>query len=87
MIYLDFEFKMKNNRRNFIKLAGMAGLGFTGVNVLPAQAEITGIESNILPEEVLRPFNRSPRMMQDYFLSVKWHAIRNRGKLIILNAV
>jgi hypothetical protein len=43
MIYLDFEFNMMNNRRNFIKLAGMAGLGFTGVNVLPAQAEITGI--------------------------------------------
>jgi dienelactone hydrolase len=58
---------MKNNRRDFIKLAGMAGLGFTGVNVLPANAEITGTESNILPEEVLRPFNRFPRMMQDHF--------------------
>ena len=58
---------MKNNRRDFIKLAGIAGLGFTGVNVLPVQAEITGAESNILPEEVLRPFNRSPRMMQDHF--------------------
>jgi dienelactone hydrolase len=67
MIYLDFEFNMMNNRRNFIKLAGMAGLGFTGVNVLPAQSEITGTESNSLPEEVLKPFNRSPRMMQDHF--------------------
>jgi len=58
---------MKNNRRDFIKLAGMAGLGFTGVSILPANAEITGTESNSLPEEVLKPFNRFPRMMQDHF--------------------
>ncbi|NQV75186.1 MAG: twin-arginine translocation signal domain-containing protein [Bacteroidetes bacterium] len=55
---------MKNNRRDFIKLAGMAGLGFNGVNVLQAKAETTGLDNSILPEEVIKPFNRSPRMIQ-----------------------
>ncbi|SDM69389.1 Dienelactone hydrolase [Daejeonella rubra] len=58
---------MKNNRRDFIRLAGMAGLGFTGVNILPANAEIAGSEINTLPDEVIQPFNRFPRMMQDHF--------------------
>ncbi|MDP3467303.1 MAG: Gfo/Idh/MocA family oxidoreductase [Daejeonella sp.] len=30
---------MKNNRRNFIKLAGMAGIGLTGAGILPAYAD------------------------------------------------
>lgn len=30
---------MKNNRRNFIKLAGMAGIGLTGASILPAYAD------------------------------------------------
>jgi hypothetical protein len=29
---------MKNNRRDFIKLAGMAGLGLTGAGIIPAYA-------------------------------------------------
>jgi len=58
---------MKNNRRDFIRLAGMAGLGFTGVNILPVNAETAGLEINTLPDEVIQPFNRFPRMMQDHF--------------------
>jgi dienelactone hydrolase len=58
---------MKNNRRDFIRIAGIAGLSVTGVNILPANAEITILGNNMVPDEVLKPFNRFPRMMQDYF--------------------
>lgn len=61
---------MKNNRRDFIKLAGMAGIGLTGVNIIPAYAEQGDVKSLGAVEESssLSPLNRFPRMVQEYFL-------------------
>ena len=59
---------MKNNRRDFIKLAGMAGLGLTGAGIIPAYAvEKESIEAaqNV---PALSSLNRFPRMVQEYFL-------------------
>lgn len=58
---------MKNNRRDFIRITGIAGLGLTGVNILPANADISGADGVKLAEESIKPFNRFPRMMQDHF--------------------
>jgi len=58
---------MKNNRRDFIRVAGIAGLGLTGVNILPANADIVGADGVKLAEESIKSFNRFPRMMQDYY--------------------
>ena len=58
---------MKNNRRDFIRVAGMAGLGLTGVNILQANADIGGGEGVTLAEESIKTFNRFPRMIQDHF--------------------
>lgn len=61
---------MKNNRRDFIKLAGLAGIGFTGSGILPAMAE--PLKPDGIPEIndllVMQPLNRFPRMMQDHFV-------------------
>ncbi|MBC7759947.1 MAG: acetylxylan esterase, partial [Phormidesmis sp. FL-bin-119] len=61
---------MKNNRRDFIKLAGMAGIGLTGANIIPAYAEQVDIQSLRAVEQTssLSPLNRFPRMVQEYFL-------------------
>ncbi|WP_411274040.1 alpha/beta hydrolase family protein [Daejeonella sp.] len=61
---------MKNNRRDFIKLAGMAGVGFTGASIIPAYAEQLDIQSFSAGQKssLISPLNRFPRMVQEYFL-------------------
>lgn len=48
---------MKNNRRNFIKLAGMAGIGLTGAGILPAYADKRD-ESGRTPMHVQNPVQK-----------------------------
>lgn len=54
---------MKNNRRDFIKLAGMAGLGLTGAGIIPAYAgsEDTGrfFPGHDLEKNHIQKFNMS----------------------------
>ncbi len=61
---------MKNNRRDFIKLAGMAGIGLTGASIMPSHAEQTDVKSLAADDKLssLTPLNRFPRMVQEYFL-------------------
>ena len=60
----------KNNRRDFIKLAGMAGIGLTGANIIPVCAEQPDkqIPGSNIESASLSPLNRFPRMVQEYFL-------------------
>lgn len=58
---------MQNKRREFLKLAGIAGIGLTGTGIVPAMASLP--ESEVPQSDVaseLSPMNRFPRMMQDY---------------------
>ena len=48
---------MKNNRRNFIKLAGIAGIGLTGAGILPAYADKRD-ESGQNPMHVQNPVQK-----------------------------
>jgi len=61
---------MKNNRRDFIKLAGMAGIGLTGASMIPAYAKQVELQNVIAAGNVssLSPLNRFPRMVQEYFV-------------------
>ncbi len=61
---------MKNNRRDFIKLAGMAGIGLTGASIIPAYAEQADNQSlsAVVDSTSISPLNRFPRMVQEYFL-------------------
>lgn len=61
---------MKNNRRDFIKLASMAGIGLTGSGIIAAYAEQTELKGKLSPDNTssLVPFNRFPRMVQEYFV-------------------
>lgn len=61
---------MKNDRRNFLKFAGIAGIGVAGSTIIPVhagQAVLPGIPilDSISP---LVPLNRFPRMVQEYFV-------------------
>jgi len=56
---------MKNNRRDFLKLAGIAGIGYTGAGIVPAFAIETEQQAKSAPSEPV-VLNRFPRMMQDY---------------------
>lgn len=61
---------MKNNRRDFIKLAGIAGIGLTGAGIIPAYAKQVEVQGVTAADNVssLTPLNRFPRMVQEYFL-------------------
>lgn len=63
---------MKNNRRNFLKLAGLAGIGFSGAGILPTYANKIGSQPTFsLGIDDISPFvplNRLPRMVQEYFV-------------------
>ena len=59
---------MKNNRRDFLKKAGIAGIGLSGVGNLPALAAEVQSVGEAAPAADLQTYNRFPRMMQDYFL-------------------
>ena len=58
---------MQNKRREFLKLAGITGIGLAGTGIVPAMATLPESEvpkSGAASE--LSPMNRFPRMMQDY---------------------
>src|SRR5687767_11863056 len=62
---------MKNDRRDFLKRAGMTGLGLAGAGVMPAYAGTTpALLPNTAPDDkaALVPLNRFPRMVQEYFV-------------------
>jgi len=60
---------MKNNRRDFLKLAGMTGISLTGTGILPALgADLKNELQTANAAAELQAYNRFPRMMQDYFL-------------------
>jgi len=61
---------MKDNRRDFIKLAGLAGISLAGRTVIPGNAGQPKLPVNASPEDVpaLAPLNRFPRMVQEYFV-------------------
>lgn len=58
---------MKNNRREFLRLAGLAGIGLTGV--MPGYGGQPPAAGSPIPAEVaMPPLNRFPRMVQEYFV-------------------
>jgi len=59
---------MKNNRRDFLKMAGIAGIGLTGAGIGPALAEKAQPLKELAQAAELQAYNRFPRMIQDYFL-------------------
>ena len=59
---------MKNNRRDFLKITGITGLGLTGLGIIPAIATENHSLGEIVQSAELQAYNRFPRMMQDYFL-------------------
>jgi dienelactone hydrolase len=59
---------MNNKRRDFLKMAGIAGVGLTGLGNLPARASDTQSLLDSAQTADLQAYNRFPRMMQDYFL-------------------
>ncbi|MCX6222657.1 MAG: acetylxylan esterase [Bacteroidia bacterium] len=63
---------MKNNRRGFLKLSGLTGIGFVGAGILPtygnkmlSQPALALEPGDISP---LVPLNRFPRMVHEYFV-------------------
>jgi len=59
---------MKNIRRDFLKMAGIAGIGLTGAGIGPALAEKAQPLKELAQAAELQAYNRFPRMIQDYFL-------------------
>lgn len=63
---------MKNNRRSFLKLTTIAGIGFAGAGIIPAydakvlSQPVLATEPDNPPQ--LLPLNRFPRMVQEYFV-------------------
>jgi len=73
---------MKNNRRDFLKITSIAGLGVVGAGVLPVSAGIP-IQGAPLPNDpaaakALAPMNRFPRMVHDHFVK-QLRAIERKG--------
>ena len=62
---------MKDNRRDFLKLAGLGGIGFAGQGLLPvAKTAAKQPTVSSLPDDVSTsaPLIRFPRMVQEYFV-------------------
>lgn len=60
---------MKDNRRDFIKLAGLAGITLAGRTVIPGNAGQSEMPVTRFPEvPALAALNRFPRMVQEYFV-------------------
>lgn len=63
---------MKNNRRDFLKLTSLAGIGFASTGIIPRNGNealsqtvfVPGIEKG----SDIEPLNRFPRMVQEYFV-------------------
>ena len=69
-IYLNYTY-MNNNRRDFLKLTGLAGFGVAGsalaVQNLQASSQVS-LSTAIDDSPSLTPLNRLPRMVQEYFV-------------------
>jgi len=63
---------MDKNRRNFLKLSGMAGLSLAGSTFNPALDSVTKNSLALTPAQnnpsAPTPLNRLPRMVQEYFV-------------------
>jgi len=63
---------MTSDRRNFLKLSGLTGIGFAGFSLIPTYASQSEISSSSVsdPEDVssLEPLNRFPRSVHEYFV-------------------
>ena len=59
-------------RRNFLKLSGLAGVGFAGAGIIPDYtARVFSTDPKLsgpLNADQLVPLNRDPRMVQEYFV-------------------
>jgi len=71
---------MKNNRRDFLKIAGIAGIGLTGAGIVPALAEEAQPLKELAQAAELQSYNHFPRMMQDYFLDRVGESLANPRK-------
>lgn len=61
-------------------MAGIAGMGLSGVGVLPTIAQDIESTGNIAQTVELQAYNRFPRMMQDYFLDRVGEALSKSRK-------
>lgn len=63
---------MKNNRRNFLKLTGLGGIGLAGAGIIPPldANSLTRIPSVVESADAKSfiSLNRSPRMVHEYFV-------------------
>ncbi|MEJ7676200.1 MAG: twin-arginine translocation signal domain-containing protein [Chitinophagaceae bacterium] len=61
---------MTDNRRDFIKLAGLAGVSLAGRTIIPGNAGQVELPVKSSPDNIpaLAPLNRFPRMVQEYFV-------------------
>ena len=63
---------MKNNRRGFLKLTGLTGIGLAGTGIFPSFGIIPISRSYTEPQpqvsSVLLPLNRFPQMIHEYFV-------------------
>jgi len=63
---------MKNNRRNFLKLSGLATLALSGAGIIPAYGNQSdsnpSLESEPKDTSPLVPLNSFPRTVQEYFV-------------------
>ena len=63
---------MKSNRRGFIKLSGMTGIGLAGATILPdfSRELEARSESAVQPQSSSQyvPLNRFPEVMQEYLV-------------------
>ncbi len=63
---------MKNNRREFLKLTSLTGIGFAGAGILPAYGNkrVSHPDLDLEPGNTspLVPLNRFPRMVHEYFV-------------------
>jgi dienelactone hydrolase len=80
---------MKNNRRNFIKMTSLAGIGIAGAGIVPAYSIRVMPRYALIPEPQdtaqLVPLNRLPRMVHEYFVKkvrdAEQHAEERRAAL------
>jgi cephalosporin-C deacetylase-like acetyl esterase len=63
---------MDKNRRDFLKISGMAGLSLAGSSFNPALGRVTKNSSSLTPAQdnnsAVTALNRLPRMIQEYFV-------------------
>jgi dienelactone hydrolase len=64
---------MKSNRRNFLKITSLTGIGLAGTGMFPTLSEEQKTDSGSLPQpqtaSAFVPLNRFPQMVHEYFVN------------------